>query len=281
MKRNFKHMRLSGSKSGHSLTSIDYINKVARCSSCGIISIIVLPNPSSATPYVICSLLSRKRVDYHKQRQRPVGEFCEVCGTTEKLQWDHDHETNETRGTLCNTCNVALGCLKDDELLILKLLRYLRKSKLIKKEGVWITNGATSKRILEGEIPPNGWVYGRVLTPKETFSIQVCVVCKKEFKLKYRQRSPYCSSCGEQVEISCSCGCGSKLVRMAFQTRRPTFARGHNSKNVIFITDGNNEKHIQNRDPIPDGWREGRAPKTLLRIEAAKLKAFRNRLVGV
>lgn len=42
------------------------------------------------------------------------GGGCVICGATQKdggreLPVDHDHETGEIRGILCNSCNVTLG----------------------------------------------------------------------------------------------------------------------------------------------------------------------------
>ena len=47
------------------------------------------------------------------------GYSCASCkasakGMEHKLCVDHDHETNEIRGLLCQGCNTALGWLEDD-----------------------------------------------------------------------------------------------------------------------------------------------------------------------
>lgn len=57
---------------------------------------------------------------------------CEVCGsdgsdTKKGLHIDHCHTTNKVRGCLCHFCNTALGNLRDDKNLILKLGEYLDK----------------------------------------------------------------------------------------------------------------------------------------------------------
>jgi Recombination endonuclease VII len=48
------------------------------------------------------------------------GGACEVCGSTERLAWEHDHEAAKivgraasVRGRLCHDCNRALGMLGD------------------------------------------------------------------------------------------------------------------------------------------------------------------------
>src|SRR2546428_4600935 len=58
-------------------------------------------------------------------RTRP--EFCEICYNSGKIVFDHCHDTGEFRGWLCNECNVALGCVKDDPGRLRLLADYLEK----------------------------------------------------------------------------------------------------------------------------------------------------------
>jgi Fe2+ or Zn2+ uptake regulation protein len=39
---------------------------------------------------------------------------CEICGATENLVYDHDHNTGHHRGVICTGCNKAIGLLGDD-----------------------------------------------------------------------------------------------------------------------------------------------------------------------
>ena len=39
---------------------------------------------------------------------------CEICGSTEDLVYDHDHNTGQHRGVICTVCNKAIGLLGDD-----------------------------------------------------------------------------------------------------------------------------------------------------------------------
>lgn len=64
---------------------------------------------------------------------RPRPDICEVCegssprkDGTRRIVFDHDHATGQFRGWLCNRCNVVLGFLQDDVLVIEKLLNYLK-----------------------------------------------------------------------------------------------------------------------------------------------------------
>jgi DNA-dependent RNA polymerase auxiliary subunit epsilon len=35
--------------------------------------------------------------------------WCHICGSTERLHIDHDHNTNKVRHYLCYSCNYKLG----------------------------------------------------------------------------------------------------------------------------------------------------------------------------
>ena len=56
-----------------------------------------------------------------------TSDCCEICGSTKKLCYDHDHNTMEFRGVLCHLCNSSLGTFGDNEEGILKVLKYLRR----------------------------------------------------------------------------------------------------------------------------------------------------------
>lgn len=55
---------------------------------------------------------------------------CEICGIHQselpkKLAVDHDHSTGQVRGLLCQKCNSAIGLLKEDPILVTRVLTYL------------------------------------------------------------------------------------------------------------------------------------------------------------
>lgn len=51
---------------------------------------------------------------------------CEICGSANKLCYDHNHDTGEFRGVLCHWCNSALGDLKDSISVVSNALKYLK-----------------------------------------------------------------------------------------------------------------------------------------------------------
>lgn len=52
---------------------------------------------------------------------------CAICGSTEKLVIDHDHDTTEVRGILCQGCNNGLGRFGDSLTQVRKAFEYLER----------------------------------------------------------------------------------------------------------------------------------------------------------
>lgn len=54
---------------------------------------------------------------------------CKICCTPHKILYvDHCHNTGKVRGLLCNSCNKALGLLKDNIMSLKNAILYLEKS---------------------------------------------------------------------------------------------------------------------------------------------------------
>jgi hypothetical protein len=51
------------------------------------------------------------------------------------LKVDHDHETNEVRGLLCNGCNIGLGGFADDPSRLWSAMQYLLKHRKVSEVG--------------------------------------------------------------------------------------------------------------------------------------------------
>lgn len=75
---------------------------------------------------------------FEKKAGRPRPLNCEVCESDKRISFDHNHQTGKFRGWLCNDCNLALGILKDNPILLRKLADYLEKSEtpVTNDEGV-------------------------------------------------------------------------------------------------------------------------------------------------
>ena len=68
---------------------------------------------------------------YEKYQERMASsDKCEVCGSKDKLCYDHDHQNMQFRGVLCNKCNRSIGILGDTVESIQKVLFYLTKEKV-------------------------------------------------------------------------------------------------------------------------------------------------------
>jgi Recombination endonuclease VII len=74
----------------------------------------------------------------------PEGTGCAVCGKTEKLVFDHCHETMTFRGYLCDPCNRSMGVLGDNVAGLLRYINYLNKS----EKKTIVTDPATGELYL-------------------------------------------------------------------------------------------------------------------------------------
>ena len=80
------------------------------------------------------SSASQKLMKTLKMKRPPIGMPCHNCDKkTEKLIFDHDHDTNQFRGWLCYQCNTAIGNLGDSIEGLKRALRYLENCKKVIK----------------------------------------------------------------------------------------------------------------------------------------------------
>lgn len=56
--------------------------------------------------------------------------ICKLpCKTHDRLSVDHDHDTGQVRGLLCQKCNTAIAMLNENEDLFWNVLEYFKKHK--------------------------------------------------------------------------------------------------------------------------------------------------------
>lgn len=69
----------------------------------------------------------------YEQLKKSQNNSCAICKDpfidSKRPDIDHDHETGQVRGLLCNTCNRGIGYLKDSPINILNAYDYLKKFK--------------------------------------------------------------------------------------------------------------------------------------------------------
>ena len=100
-------------------------------------------NPEKARDSFLNTTYGISLADYEKQL-REQGGTCALCklpettlgpkGKVRVLSVDHCHKTGKFRGLLCNSCNRAIGYLRDDPNLCVKANVYLRRSKYMTLE---------------------------------------------------------------------------------------------------------------------------------------------------
>lgn len=83
----------------------------------------------------INSQYSLSKTEYEQMLKDQCG-LCAICGNQEsrtrngktlRLCIDHNAETGQIRGLLCSTCNVAIGMLGHDPVLVSAAVQYLLK----------------------------------------------------------------------------------------------------------------------------------------------------------
>lgn len=72
---------------------------------------------------------------------------CAVCGglpggRRKNLDVDHDHDTGQVRGLLCNRCNLVLGKVQDDSELLNLLAEYVRSAARLSEARTLSTAGS-------------------------------------------------------------------------------------------------------------------------------------------
>lgn len=97
-------------------------------------------NPDKVKQYklnqlgVLSSIGERFTFEEYQLEIEKCGNSCMICtkdavSNKKSLAVDHDHETGIYRGLLCGSCNVVLGLVNDDPLILKRMVQYLKKSK--------------------------------------------------------------------------------------------------------------------------------------------------------
>lgn len=82
---------------------------------------------------------SNRKTPHVKQRVETLYEnqkgICSLCGKQlpplDKCAWDHDHQTGEGRDLLHKGCNVFLGFIERDSVILERVAQYCKKYKII------------------------------------------------------------------------------------------------------------------------------------------------------
>lgn len=54
-----------------------------------------------------------------------IEKICVICGSTDNLRIDHNHNSGRVRGMLCDHCNKGLGFFRDNPSLLLRASDYV------------------------------------------------------------------------------------------------------------------------------------------------------------
>lgn len=69
---------------------------------------------------------ARREARLAEEAGRPRQHACELCASTARTVWDHDHASGSFRGWICDRCNKVLGLVRDDPNVLEAMARYLQ-----------------------------------------------------------------------------------------------------------------------------------------------------------
>ena len=72
---------------------------------------------------------SQVRARLHRENRKPDHLRCPIChkhvSGSKNIVLDHDHDTDEFRGWICNDCNNGLGKFNDNVDMLKRAIKYL------------------------------------------------------------------------------------------------------------------------------------------------------------
>ena len=78
--------------------------------------------------------VKKRSMDLETMAGRSRPEICEACGGPpdkgKSLHFDHCHALGHFRGWICRECNLILGYAKDEPARLLKLIAYIKRTKI-------------------------------------------------------------------------------------------------------------------------------------------------------
>ncbi len=112
---------------------------------------------------------------------------------------------------------------------------------------IWITNGIESKKILNDTVIPIGWERGRKIPALLG-------------KLKSKRENTRCRICDADTNSKNKKYCSTHLVSVKKeQLKRAGVSARRSYQDKLFITDGIKDKLHPVDEPLPNGFRKGRA----------------------
>ena len=107
----------------HRLSNLNKEQKTADCANCGFVRV---GFKAGKQWYCKQGASDRKRKYLYKDAE-PKPSKCDICASTKRICYDHNHQNGEFRGWLCNACNIALGCVNDNPNTLRALADYLQR----------------------------------------------------------------------------------------------------------------------------------------------------------
>lgn len=110
----------------HRLSNVNHELRTGYCSTCGKVKLKAQGKKNKKTGFIGLRCRVACNINGRFGFLPPDGQECEICGSTEKLRYDHNHNTGKFRGWICNSCNLMIGSAKEDQKILLNAINYLK-----------------------------------------------------------------------------------------------------------------------------------------------------------
>ncbi len=123
-------------RGNHFISNVDMATRMGDCAVCGRVKVYT-NGRNRPVQYHSCSkrvaetVYKTRKAEYgwtaEQRDQYLIGKTCQICSESSIMHIDHDHETGVVRGALCQKCNMALGLMRDNPLLLRLAADYLER----------------------------------------------------------------------------------------------------------------------------------------------------------
>lgn len=114
----------------HKIKNVNVNDKTGVCSVCGPVKVKINHGNYWRCMVAFTALKYKTSAELLNSLEKK----CMVCNSKKQIVHDHDHTTGEFRGFLCHRCNITIGMVSDEVLLLEKMIQYLSQRSFLVHE---------------------------------------------------------------------------------------------------------------------------------------------------